>query len=53
MSEFHRDLICLTTGAGEMICFTGRSAEGKECGADEAAKDFGGGNSKVAWAMKM
>ena len=36
-----------------MICFIGRSAEDKECGADEAAKDFGGGNSKVAWAMKM
>lgn len=33
---------------------TGRSAEDKECSADEAAKDFGGGNSEVAFpAMKM
>ena len=33
---------------------TGRSAEDKECSVDEAAKDFGGGNSEVAFsAMKM
>ena len=42
--------------SGEMMIqqTTGRSAEDKECSADEAAKDFGGGNSEVAFpAMKM